>query len=106
MKSQKITSNDLSMMRRWYRDACGTALAMDLVGERWTLLIARELLLGPRRFGAISGALEGRTSITAITSVERSRMGFGNEDATSMQQTDVRRIQRNAPRHKGRTGSA
>ncbi|MDT8759449.1 winged helix-turn-helix transcriptional regulator [Sphingomonas psychrotolerans] len=59
MESQKITSNDLSKMRRWYRDACGTALAMDLVGERWTLLIARELLLGPRRFGEIRGALEG-----------------------------------------------
>jgi DNA-binding HxlR family transcriptional regulator len=40
-------------------DACGTALAMDLVGERWALLIVRELLLGPRRFGEIRGALEG-----------------------------------------------
>jgi DNA-binding HxlR family transcriptional regulator len=59
MESQKITNNDLSKMRRWYRDACGTALAMDLVGERWTLLIARELLLGPRRFGEIRGALDG-----------------------------------------------
>lgn len=59
MESQKITSNDLNKMRRWYRDACGTALAMDLVGERWTLLIVRELLLGPRRFGEIRGALEG-----------------------------------------------
>jgi DNA-binding HxlR family transcriptional regulator len=59
MESQKITSNDLSKMRRWYRDACGTALAMDLIGERWTLLIVRELLLGPRRFGEIRGALEG-----------------------------------------------
>lgn len=46
-------------MRRWYRDACGTALAMDLVGERWTLLIVRELLLGPRRFGEVRNALEG-----------------------------------------------
>lgn len=59
MESQKITNTDLGKARRWYRDACGTALAMDLVGERWTLLIARELLLGPRRFGEIRGALEG-----------------------------------------------
>lgn len=59
MESQKITSTDLSKMRRWYRDACGTALAMDLIGERWTLLIVRELLLGGRRFGEIRGALEG-----------------------------------------------
>jgi DNA-binding HxlR family transcriptional regulator len=46
-------------MRRWYRDACGTALAMDLIGERWALLIVRELLLGGRRFGEIRSALEG-----------------------------------------------
>ena len=59
MESQKITNTDLGQMRRWYRDACGTALAMDLIGERWALLIVRELLLGPRRFGEIRGALEG-----------------------------------------------
>lgn len=49
----------MSKPRRWYRDACGTALAMDLIGERWALLIVRELLLGPRRFGEIRGALDG-----------------------------------------------
>jgi DNA-binding HxlR family transcriptional regulator len=59
MESQKITNSDLGQMRRWYRDACGTALAMDLIGERWALLIVRELLLGGRRFGEIRGALEG-----------------------------------------------
>ncbi|WP_216352870.1 winged helix-turn-helix transcriptional regulator [Sphingomonas sp. LM7] len=32
---------------------------MDLIGERWALLIVRELLLGGRRFGEIRGALEG-----------------------------------------------
>lgn len=58
MESQKITS-DLTKARRWYRDACGTALAMDLIGERWALLIVRELLLGARRFGELRGALEG-----------------------------------------------
>ncbi|TGX55096.1 transcriptional regulator [Sphingomonas gei] len=59
MESQKITTSDFSKMRRWYRDACGTALAMDLIGERWALLIVRELLLGPRRFGEIRSALDG-----------------------------------------------
>jgi DNA-binding HxlR family transcriptional regulator len=59
MESQKITKPDFSKARRWYQDACGTALAMDLVGERWALLIIRELLLGPRRFGEIRGALVG-----------------------------------------------
>ena len=39
-------------MARTYDDACGTAHALDLVGERWALLVMREMLLGPRRFGA------------------------------------------------------
>jgi DNA-binding HxlR family transcriptional regulator len=59
MKSQKITRINLNKPKRWYQDACGTALAMDLLGERWSLLIIRELLLGPRRFGEIRRALTG-----------------------------------------------
>lgn len=59
MESQKVTNHDFAKARRWYQDACGTALAMDLIGERWSLLIVRELLLGARRFGEIRGALEG-----------------------------------------------
>jgi DNA-binding HxlR family transcriptional regulator len=35
---------------RTYGDACGVARALDRVGERWTLLVVRELLLGPKRF--------------------------------------------------------
>jgi DNA-binding HxlR family transcriptional regulator len=37
-------------VKRRYRDSCGIARALDLVGERWTLLIVRELLLGCKRF--------------------------------------------------------
>lgn len=36
--------------KRSYGDACRFAYALDLVGERWALLIVRELLLGPKRF--------------------------------------------------------
>src|SRR5262245_52408233 len=36
--------------QRGYRDACGLAHAMDLVGERWAMLVIRELLFGPKRF--------------------------------------------------------
>jgi DNA-binding HxlR family transcriptional regulator len=36
--------------RRSHRDACAAAHALDLVGERWALLVVRELLLGPKRF--------------------------------------------------------
>ena len=36
--------------RRTYGEACAAAHALDLVGERWSLLVVRELLLGPKRF--------------------------------------------------------
>ena len=45
--------------KRWYDDACGTALALELVGERWALLIIRELMFGPRRFGELKADLSG-----------------------------------------------
>jgi DNA-binding HxlR family transcriptional regulator len=35
---------------RTYGDGCGIAHALDLIGERWALLVVRELLLGPKRF--------------------------------------------------------
>jgi DNA-binding HxlR family transcriptional regulator len=36
--------------KRSYDDGCGAAHALDLIGERWGLLVVRELLLGPKRF--------------------------------------------------------
>lgn len=38
------------MPLRTYGDHCAAARALDLVGERWALLVVRELLLGPKRF--------------------------------------------------------
>ncbi|MBO4205906.1 winged helix-turn-helix transcriptional regulator [Micromonospora echinofusca] len=45
--------------RRSYDQQCGLAFALDLVGERWTLLIVRELLLRPRRYRELLDALPG-----------------------------------------------
>ncbi|WP_433729432.1 winged helix-turn-helix transcriptional regulator [Nocardia sp. CA-129566] len=45
--------------KRSYHDACGAARALDLVGERWTLLVVRELLLGPKRFTDLRAGLPG-----------------------------------------------
>lgn len=62
MQLGKVTSvekGEGSPDRRWCDDACGTALAMELVGERWSLLIVRELMFGPRRFGEIRANLPG-----------------------------------------------
>lgn len=47
------------MSARSYNQICGLAQSLDLLGERWTLLIVRELLLGPKRFGALREALPG-----------------------------------------------
>jgi DNA-binding HxlR family transcriptional regulator len=38
------------MATRTYGEGCGISHALDLVGERWALLVVRELLLGPKRF--------------------------------------------------------
>jgi DNA-binding HxlR family transcriptional regulator len=36
--------------KRTYGDPCGIARALDVIGERWAVLVVRELLLGPKRF--------------------------------------------------------
>lgn len=46
-------------MPRNYRQFCALARALDVVGERWTLLIVRELMLGPRRYSDLLDALPG-----------------------------------------------
>ena len=45
-----------------YAQACGVAKALDVVGERWTLLIVRDLVLGPRRFKDLLSGLKGITT--------------------------------------------
>src|SRR5664280_1139550 len=47
------------VIRRSYHDACGMALALDLVGERWALLVVRELVLGPKRYTDLRADLPG-----------------------------------------------
>ncbi|MGW4468845.1 winged helix-turn-helix transcriptional regulator [Nonomuraea sp. NPDC004354] len=44
---------------RSYQDPCGVARALDLVGERWALLVIRELMLGPKRFTDLHRDLPG-----------------------------------------------
>jgi DNA-binding HxlR family transcriptional regulator len=47
------------MTARSYGEYCPVARTLELVGERWTLLLVRELLLGPMRFTDLHGALAG-----------------------------------------------
>ena len=59
MRLEKITETARAPSRRRYRDACGAAHALDLVGERWALLVMRELMLGPKRFSDLRADLPG-----------------------------------------------
>jgi len=47
------------MTTRSYNQYCGLAYALDIVGERWTILIIRELMAGPRRFTDLMAGLPG-----------------------------------------------
>jgi len=44
---------------RRYDDPCGIARALDAVGDRWALLVARELIFGPKRFLQLRQGLRG-----------------------------------------------
>jgi DNA-binding HxlR family transcriptional regulator len=56
---------------RVYRHFCMTARALEVIGERWTLLIVRDLLLGPRRFSDLE---RGLSDITPTRLTDRLRL--------------------------------
>ena len=59
MKLQKLTTARQSEEKRRFDDACGLAHAMELLGERWAMLVLRELAYGPRRFSELKADLQG-----------------------------------------------
>jgi DNA-binding HxlR family transcriptional regulator len=59
VKLQKITKNPKEAGKQRYDDACGTAHALELIGDRWALLVLRELMLGSRRFSQLRADLPG-----------------------------------------------
>lgn len=46
-------------MARPYDQYCALAAALDVVGDRWSLLVVRELLVGPRRYGELIDGIPG-----------------------------------------------
>jgi DNA-binding HxlR family transcriptional regulator len=56
---------------KWYEDACGAAFAMELIGERWSIPIVRELMLGGRRFSDIRASLPGLSAKVLTERLER-----------------------------------
>jgi DNA-binding HxlR family transcriptional regulator len=59
MQLEKLTTTRKREEKRRYDDACGLAHALELVGERWAMLILRELAYGPRRFSELKSDLQG-----------------------------------------------
>lgn len=58
---------DSEVNRKSYQQFCGLACALDVLGERWTLLVVRELMFGPRRFVDLLDAMPGIGSNTLTT---------------------------------------
>ena len=52
---------------RSYSQLCGIAAALDVVGDRWSALVVRDLLLGPLRFGDLADGLPGIGTNTLTT---------------------------------------
>src|SRR3954463_10764225 len=59
MQLEKITKYRRSDEKRRHDDACGLAHAMELLGDRWAMLVLRELAYGPRRFSDLKSDLRG-----------------------------------------------
>ena len=59
MQLENITQARQNEEKRRYDDACGLAHALELIGERWAMLVLRELAYGPRRFSELKADLPG-----------------------------------------------
>src|SRR5688572_6590144 len=54
-----MPKNPAASAKRSYGQYCGLARALDVVGDRWSLLIVRELLVSPARYGQLQAGLPG-----------------------------------------------
>ena len=65
-------------------ESCGITKALEIIGGKWTVLIIRDLLAGPRRFGELERSLDGISPRTlAIRLKELEREGILERDCTS-----------------------
>jgi DNA-binding HxlR family transcriptional regulator len=58
---------DAPALTRSYGQLCGIATALDVIGDRWSVLVLRDLLLGPLRFGDLVDGLPGIGTNTLTT---------------------------------------
>ena len=77
-------------MSRSYRMICPISRALDRVGDRWTLLILRDLHAGPMRFGELQGGLPGAASNLLVTRLQKLQSdGLVERDGPLYQLTDL-----------------
>ncbi len=95
------TTYRAGVAKRSYGQHCGLAVALDVVGERWALLIVRDLLPGPRRFGELFDGLHGIStdlltarlrSLEEIGVVERRVVGRTKQYALTDEGEELRPI--------------
>lgn len=85
------------MPRRSYDQYCGLARALDVLGERWTLLIVRNLLLGPQRYSELLRGLPGITTNLLAKRLQEMEAeglvehGEGGSDSTAYRLTSIGR---------------
>ncbi len=77
MKLDNITNSRKTEEKRRFDDACGLAHALELIGERWSMLVLRELAYGPRRFSELKSDLVGiSANVLAQRLAELERRGI------------------------------
>ena len=59
MQLEKVTKHRQREDKKRFDDACGLAHALELLGERWAMLVLRELAYGARRFSGLKADLQG-----------------------------------------------
>ena len=69
--------------RRSYDQFCSVARALDVVSERWTLLIVRNLMLGPRRYSDLMTELPGITTNLLAARLQTMEATVSSPDGTS-----------------------
>ncbi len=67
LRASKCTAADEGSPLKGYRQFCSVSRALDVLGDRWAMLVVRELLLGPRRYTDLLSGLPGLgTSVLAV----------------------------------------
>ncbi len=77
-------------MKRSYQQNCALADALDVIGERWTLLLVRELLIRPKRYGELLDNLAGiGTNLLAARLKELEWRGLIDKKANRYELTEL-----------------